>query len=50
VQADFTRGALDAYIGEFNKITDVFLTAMKASAKPISERASASWAAVQSHK
>jgi hypothetical protein len=50
VQADYTRGALDAYIGEFNKVTDVFLTALKASAKPISERASASYSAMQTSK
>lgn len=50
VQASFTRGALDAYIADFNKVTDVFLTAMKASAKPISERASASYAAMQAVK
>jgi hypothetical protein len=50
VQADFTRGALDAYIADFNKIADVFLGAMKASSKPISERVSASFTAMQSVK
>jgi hypothetical protein len=50
VQADYTRGALDAYFSEFNKIADVFLGAMKASSKPISERVSASYAALQSAK
>lgn len=48
VHADYTRGALDAYFGAFNKVADVFLTAMKASAKPISDRASASWSSLQS--
>jgi hypothetical protein len=50
VQADFTRNALDNYIADFNKIADVFLGAMKASSKPISERMSASFTALQSAK
>jgi hypothetical protein len=50
VQADFTRNALDSYIADFNKITDVFLGAMKESSKPISERLSASFTAMQSTK
>jgi hypothetical protein len=50
VQADFTRSALDAYIADFNKIADVFLGAMKASSRPISERVSASFTAMQSVK
>jgi hypothetical protein len=50
VQADYTRGALDAYFADFNKIADVFLGAMKASSKPISDRFSASYTAMQSAK
>jgi hypothetical protein len=50
VHADYTRVALDAYFADFNKIADVFLGAMKASAKPISERVSASYTAMQSVK
>lgn len=50
VQADFTRDALDSYIADFNKIADVFLGAMKASSKPISERVSASFTALQAVK
>jgi hypothetical protein len=49
-QADFTRDALDSYIADFNKIADVFLGAMKASSKPISERVSASFTALQAVK
>jgi hypothetical protein len=50
VQADYTRSALDSYFAEFNKVADVFLGAMKAASKPISDRASASFAAMQSVK
>jgi hypothetical protein len=50
VQADYIRGALDSYFTEFNKVADVFLGAMKASSKPISERASATMSAFQSAK
>jgi phasin family protein len=50
VQVDFTRSALDNYIADFSKIADVFLGAMKDSAKPISERMSASYTALQSAK
>jgi hypothetical protein len=50
MQADYTRGALDAYFADFNKIADVFLGAIKASAKPISDRMSASYTAMQSVK
>ncbi len=50
VQADYARGALDSYFAEFNKVADVFLGAMKASSKPISERASATMAALQAAK
>jgi hypothetical protein len=50
VQADYMRGALDAYTSEFNKIADLFLGAMKASSKPISERVTASFSALQSAK
>jgi hypothetical protein len=50
VQADYTRGALDSYFAEFNKVADVFLGAMKAASKPISERASASFSALQAAK
>jgi hypothetical protein len=50
VQADYMRGALDAYTSEFNKIADLFLGAMKASSKPISERVTASLSAFQSAK
>lgn len=50
VQADFTRSALDAYFADFNKIADVFLGAMKASSKPISERVSASLTVMQAAK
>jgi hypothetical protein len=50
VQADYTRGALDGYFAEFNKVADVFLGAMKAASKPISDRASASFSALQAAK
>jgi hypothetical protein len=50
VQADYTRASLDSFQADFNKITDVFLGAMKASAKPISERVSASFTALQAAK
>ena len=50
VQADYTRGALDSYFVEFNKVADVFLGAMKAASKPISDRASASFSAMQAAK
>jgi hypothetical protein len=50
VQADYTRGALDDYFAQFNKVADVFLGAMKASSKPISERVSATMSAMQAAK
>jgi hypothetical protein len=50
VQTDYVRGALDSYFSEFNKVADVFLGAMKASSKPISERVTASMAVFQSAK
>jgi hypothetical protein len=50
VQADFTRGALDSYFADFNKVADVFLGAMKAASKPISDRVSASMSALQAAK
>lgn len=50
IQADYTRGALDSYFAEFNKVADVLLGAMKAASKPISERASASFSALQAAK
>jgi hypothetical protein len=50
VHADYTRGALDRYFSEFNKVADVFLGAMKAASKPISDRASASFSAMQAAK
>lgn len=50
LQADYVRGALDSYFAEFNKVADVFLGAMKASSKPISERASATMSALQAAK
>jgi hypothetical protein len=50
VQADYVRGALDSYFADFNKVADVFLGAMKASSKPISERASATMSAMQAAK
>ena len=50
IQADYTRGALDSYFSEFNKIADVFLGAMKEASKPISDRASASYTAMQAAK
>lgn len=50
VQADYTRSALDSYFAEFNKVADVFLGAMKKASKPISDRASASFSALQSAK
>ena len=50
VHADYTRGALDSYFSEFNRVADVFLGAMKAASKPISDRASANWSAMQAAK
>lgn len=50
LQADYVRGALDSYFAEFNKVADVLLGAMKASSKPISERASATMSALQGAK
>jgi hypothetical protein len=50
VQADYTRGALDSYFAEFKKVSDVFLGAMKAASKPISDRATASFSAMQAAK
>lgn len=50
VQADYTRGALDSYFAGFNKVADIYLGAMKAASKPISDRASANFAALQSAK
>jgi hypothetical protein len=50
VQADYVRGALDSYFADFNKVADVFLGAMKAASKPISDRTSATLSAMQSAK
>jgi phasin family protein len=50
VQADYARNALDTYVADFNKVANVMFGAMKGGAKPISDRASASFAALQSAK
>lgn len=50
LQTDYARSALDSYFAGFNKVADIYLTAAKASVKPISDRVSASMAAFQSAK
>lgn len=50
VQADYTRSALDTYVADFNKVANVLLDAAKAASKPISDRASANFSALQSVK
>lgn len=50
LHTDFTRTALDGYFAQLNKVADIYLNAMKASSKPISDRVSASMAAFQSAK
>lgn len=47
LQADFARSTMTTYFAEFTKISDVLLGAMKESAKPLSERASAMMSAAQ---
>lgn len=41
LQADYAKSALDAYLTELNKITDLVAASAKESLKPLNERATA---------
>jgi phasin family protein len=47
IQADYAKSALETYFAEFNKVSDILLTATKEATKPISERTSAVVQAMQ---
>lgn len=50
VQSDFAKSSLDAYIGEMNKVTDLYASTMKDAFKPINERVSAAVELFQSQR
>ena len=50
IQADFAKSAMDAYLAEINKTTDLFATTVKDSVKPLNERVSASVELTQSFR
>jgi phasin family protein len=48
IQADFVKTAMDAYLGEVNKSTELMASTMKDTVKPLNERFSASVEIAQS--
>ena len=41
LQTDYAKSSLDTYIGEMNRVTDLYATTMKDAFKPLNERVSA---------
>lgn len=50
VQADFMKSAMDAYLGEINKATDLYAGVVKSSLKPLNDRVAATVELAQSQR
>ena len=50
VQADFMKSAMDAYLAEINKATELYAGAVKTSLKPLNDRVAATVEMVQSQR
>ncbi|MCW5723878.1 MAG: TIGR01841 family phasin [Maricaulaceae bacterium] len=50
IQTDFVKSAMDAYLAEINKTTDLYAGAVKASLKPLNDRFAATVELVQSQR
>lgn len=50
VQTDFMKSAMDAYLGEINKATELYAGAVKSSMKPLNDRVAATVEMVQSQR
>jgi phasin family protein len=50
IQADYAKSALETYLSELNKITDLVASSAKESMKPLNERATAFMTLVQNKR